>query len=428
MVETSAQGRHSQLTVGGVQSFAVVLYLTATMTLIQTYLVVKLLLLCLVAGSWAILAIAQRQVILRPRIIAFYLAVAVLGIGWFFVGLARGNHPTALSDSAKLYVAWSVVIGGFYSMLRSKRSLHLFHRAIVASAILIAVMNIVGVLDQVLGWGLVPAGVRLDLDLRVGLHEGYVQVTSRNIGALFFIAPYLIAFHLRSDGGAERGLVSRLALLMALIVAGLSGRRALWLVVLATPVLIVSLSLIIHGWERLRPGGRRLLFAFGFAGVLGVGVLAVQGASTEDVTLRHLMSAFSSQDERSIQRPFLIRGFADHQILGSGFGAFAGHRSPAVRPWIYELTYHQMLFNLGLVGFGLLAGLFAVYGIMVVRTLRRYRAATAVPFGLCVGWGGMLAAAASNPYLGSFDFLVLVGILPYLASFDQGFDERERTA
>ena len=93
MVETSAQRRHSQLTVGGVQSFAVVLYLTATMTLIQTYLVVKLLLLCLVAGSWAILAIAQRQVILRPRIIAFYLVIFGILLGLYEMRMAKYDAP-----------------------------------------------------------------------------------------------------------------------------------------------------------------------------------------------------------------------------------------------------------------------------------------------------------------------------------------------
>jgi hypothetical protein len=44
-----------------------------------------------------------------------------------------------------------------------------------------------------------------------------------------------------------------------------------------------------------------------------------------------------------------------------------------------------------------------------------------MPFALLVGLLSFMVGVYSNPYLGSFDFLVYLGILPYLSTFRHGF-------
>ncbi len=133
----------------------------------------------------------------------------------------------------------------------------------------------------------------------------------------------------------------------------------------------------------------------------------------------------SVEDERSRQAPFLIRGFREAPIMGAGFGAYAGYGRSVDRPWTYELTYHQLLFNIGLTGVACLGGILALSFGRIVLLLRRFPAPQA--FALLVGFCSLLLGAYSNPYLGSFDSLFFVGLLPYLSTFDRGFDETAST-
>jgi hypothetical protein len=153
-----------------------------------------------------------------------------------------------------------------------------------------------------------------------------------------------------------------------------------------------------------------------------LGTASVLPAEIQEDSIRYLKAAFSAQDERTIQRGYLFDGFAESPVLGSGFGAYAGYLRNEERPWTYELTYHQMLFNVGVVGVGFLGALFSLCLVLVIRLLRRFKDGSAIPFGLLVGFCSLLIGAYSNPYFASFDFLFFVGLLPYLSTFQLGFD------
>jgi hypothetical protein len=55
--------------------------------------------------------------------------------------------------------------------------------------------------------------------------------------------------------------------------------------------------------------------------------------------------------------------------------------------------------------------------------LRIFKRGSAIPFGLIIGLISLLIGSSSNPYLGSFDLLFFVGVLPYLSTFRRGFAE-----
>lgn len=142
--------------------------------------------------------------------------------------------------------------------------------------------------------------------------------------------------------------------------------------------------------------------------------------------ISHLKQAFSSEDGRTIQKPFLVDGFLESPVFGSGFGAAAVYVRDNERPWAgYELTYYQMLFNLGTVGVLFLGALFSFYFGMVVRLIRKFKKGATVPFALLVAYCSFFVGAYSNPYFGSFDLLFFVGLLPFLSTFQSGFDQFE---
>src|SRR5207253_3067923 len=125
---------------------------------------------------------------------------------------------------------------------------------------------------------------------------------------------------------------------------------------------------------------------------------------------------------------YLIHAFMKSPVLGTGFGGHADYIRSDERPWSYELTYYQMLLNLGTVGMTLLGTLFAVYTGAVIRVLRQFREGSAIPFGLLIAFFSLLIGAYSNPYFGGFDSLFFAGLLPFLSTFERGFDQSKLTA
>ena len=406
-------------------SATAVLFIASMASFVQSFVLLKLVLLLLFV-TMALLSAYQRGTLtVHPRLVAFYLSLATVGAVWSVMSLVRGGgHLTGVTDAVRLYVVWSMAYVVLYTLLRSTRSggLRELHDAMVLAGLVIPVINLVGLFDSAMQMGLVGNDLRTELDMFIGFGDGYVQITSQNIGALFFVAPYLLALQFRVDAAGLNSRATKLALVLSLVIAALSGRRALWLVIAVTPALVFGLSVLTGGFSHLRRAGQRLLVAYLAAGALMTGVVVATPENTEGLGyLRHLKRAFSAQDERSIQRPYLVEAFKQAPYLGSGFGAPVAYVRTPERPWRYELTYHQLLFNLGIVGVALLVTLFASCALLVRGALSASVYGVAVPFALLVGFTSLLVGAVSNPYTGSFDYLFFVGLLPFLATFTDGY-------
>jgi hypothetical protein len=405
-----------------------ILFITSVTTFVQSFLWVKVTFLVLFM-LFALLRVGAKTFSTDRRLVIFYLCVALAGIVWSLIGMMKpDNYESGILDAFRLYSLWSLAFIVLFSFLRSEPSLGMFHVSMVLSGILISTINLVAFYDQMVGLGLFRDDVLEELDLEVGFHDGFTRISSQNIGSLFMIVPYLIAVHLRADSKTKVSPLSILSLILSLVLVVVSGRRALWLVVAFTPCTILLISALTKTKGLLRTGaaGFVKLYTIGVAGVLLVGILltiSIDELSREYGFVRHLESAFLDTDERMIQKDFLLNGFAESPMFGSGFGAFAGHLRNELRPWTYELIYHQMLFNLGVVGMGYLTLLYGSFLILVFRLLRRHPEGSATPFGLLVGFCSLLIGAISNPYLRSFDYLFLAGVLPYLSTFRRGFDE-----
>ncbi len=404
-------------------SASAVLMITTFAVFVQAYLPVKIAAVSLFVGACAVRFTLGRSIRVPLRLLGFYVLVATAGVAWGMIGLLhRGNFTEGVFDALRLYGLWSAVFVVLFALLRTEASADVVHRALVLSGILISLVNLFGVADQFFSWSVIPESVRMQMELYVGINEGYVQINSVNIGVLFVIVPYLLTLRLRQDAQRWDTIPARFALGLTLVLTVVSGRRALMLVVALVPFVLLLVARVTSSLPLLSQRGRRLLFAYC---VGAVGVLAAASSLPESIHssgfVYRLQSAFSSQDERSIQKGYLLDAFAERPLLGSGFGAFAGYLRSYERPWTYELTYHRMLFNLGLVGTAVVAGIHLMYFGLVASVLRRFPAGSASAFSLIVALVALLIGAWSNPYLGSFDFLFFLGLLPYLSTFTDGF-------
>ena len=362
------------------------------------------------------------RVRVHSRIVIFYCLVAVGGLIWSLVGLAGTGDPAGVFDNLRLYGAWSLAYLLILTLLRNDDGLRHIHSAIVLSGLLIGAVNFIGIYDQYFELGIFSQSVQEELRLAIGFHEGYVQITSHNIGSLLFITPYLLAIQFLRNTSQVNGGLTKLSLVVCLLVSILSGRRALWLCVVLTPLIVGILAVASSTVQMVKPGARKLIAAMG-CGVVFASIVMIasrnQPGEVGIAAIDHLSAAFSAEDERSIQSGYLLSGFADNPILGSGFGSYAGYLRSDDRPWMYELTYFQLLFNCGIVGILYWGLLFGSYLFLACRVIRENRDSNGQPLALIVGMCTILVGAHSNPYLASFDFLIFVAILPFVASLQE---------
>jgi O-antigen ligase len=225
---------------------------------------------------------------------------------------------------------------------------------------------------------------------------------------LFIAALALLLAELAAVG------ISRLrafAIALLLVSAYLSHTRGIWLglsVVCAGVVVVLVLR------EVSESDRRRLLIGVGaLAGVgllLGIAILA-------DALPRPSFLLDASAGIRVDQAPKLWDAFKANPVFGDGLGAVIKPRfvrDPAA-PWSYELTYQQILFQMGAIG------LIAVLALPVTAAWQGLRSAVrgeldAAKLAGATGILGVLVASATNPYLlSSFGMLSIVVGLSLIA-------------
>jgi len=127
----------------------------------------------------------------------------------------------------------------------------------------------------------------------------------------------------------------------------------------------------------------------------------------------------ASAQDRVVQAPQLLEAFAQRPLLGSGLGATlpSGFFRSGADPYQFELSYHQILFQNGLIGLVVILGLpilASVRSLVAIRRLSREERALAVAG--VAGIAGLLLAGASSPYLiSSYGMLALAVTLALCA-------------
>lgn len=209
---------------------------------------------------------------------------------------------------------------------------------------------------------------------------------------------------------AARGLnIPRVALALAIVLtAYISHTRGIWLglsAVCATAVLL----LLLHDISDAR---RRVTLW-----IVGSGVLLIGGVGIALLSGVHIPGFLgdASASSRVDQAPELAAAWIHHPVLGDGLGATlsSGFERSVENPWSFELTYLQVLFQMGIVG---LFVLLAVPGWAIWRSalgvVDRARKPLSGDVAAAAGLVGILVASATNPYLfSSFGMLSLAVLL-----------------
>jgi O-antigen ligase len=208
---------------------------------------------------------------------------------------------------------------------------------------------------------------------------------------LFVVATALLLAEVASQG-PSRKRTGGLTLLIACTY--LSHTRGIWLgmSIVCAGVLLTVL------WQEVNASRRRLIIrAASGAALLAVvvGVCMLFGAVPRPSFL-----ADTSAGLREQQAPKLWDAFKQNPVFGDGLGAVVRPRfvrDPAA-PWSYELTYLQLLFQIGVLG---LLAVLALPLAVIRRGLREASSSElrALPLAGAMAILGILVASATNPYL-----------------------------
>lgn len=387
--------------------YSAIFLFTAMIVLPQSFFEFRAALLVLFLLVHGLIAMNRVRLNISISDLTFYIMVAVVGLLWGLIGLLNANSVNGIMAYLKLYVLWGMLFLLIVTLHRNSGRLELLHRVFVLSTVCIFVINAIAMADAVFELGILGPRYVEELELGVGLDHGVIRFNANNIASLFFLLGYLIAYKFTIDRKDRSETWVNIALALGLLVAALSGRRALWIAVLLMPAVVIAVATASGMVKRLRWRGNIVACWYLAAAVCALIALFLTSDLLSDI-VEHVQTAFGAEDQRSIQMSFLLAAFERQPLLGSGFGGYAGYLRSGASPWQYELTYHQMLFNFGIVGCVLLGSIFVYYFSAACVSIRRFPEQAPMRFGILVGFLCFLIGTYSNPYLQFFDSMIFI--------------------
>lgn len=354
--------------------------------------------------------IRNKRMQLNGVTIKWFTILVCFGIVWSLTGALKDNP--GVFDFFRLNVIWVVLYALFVFYIDSMEKFRSLLTTMVYATIAISLYNIAIVLNALSSLPDLHSFLKIDADLTssLGIHEGYIQMQSHNLGSLTFLAPFVLSIFVMkpcySEGISRKTLLT--AVVLSIVTVIISGRRALWLEMMVTPLFILAFNYFAYD-DRTSYIAKRTIKICAATIVLLVAIgslLAINYDWQFGGFQERFTSAFVTEDIRSEQAAALWNGFKESPILGSGFGIGVPE---VVRndeyPWMYELSYMLILYNTGLIGsilYAVCLGMIFYYGF---RIIGKDQGDKSIIISLLIAFSCFIIANATNPYFASYDFM-----------------------
>jgi hypothetical protein len=363
----------------------------------------------------ATMAIACLVISVRERPVV---PAGVIGAWLMLVGIsAVSSLVGSLSDTPGLQqqaTHWfgSLFIWGAFAVAMTPRLLHRAICTITLVTAIHAVFLLVLIGQTTYGLpALLPDAVVATQGAAAVATDGVVGVRWFGLSTLTAAAPLLMAMAIIGPDGIvpSRRFTIPVASL-ATVAALTAGRRGILVVVVLAPLITLAIKSLASSDSK-----RRDVPAWQVLGALAMPALlivtwanpTVQRARTVVVDslllfTRSLDSASASADDapRLVQASRLLGEWESSPLVGQGLGAVVpNYTRSELRPWSFELQYHQLLFNSGLVGVLALAAAMILAFASFRRGLTQHPEHRSVLVATAVGAIALVAANTTNPYL-----------------------------
>jgi hypothetical protein len=348
---------------------------------------------------------------LHTDVLLWMVFYVLLGVFFIFIGVLRGA-PGALRVST-VYVLWPIVFTLLIAGATKISVLKGIMQTLVIATIAIGIYSLSYI---AWAWGWLPDALYIPLDMgqAIGFYKGFTEYNLYNISSLIFLVPFMLAIVLTWPKNQKPFGISKIfiwvGLILGLLLVLLSGRRALILVSLLSPVIILILSRFLprqHG----NKSGRLLtilglvffllVIVFSLNLIFEINLYAVKEMFIQGFNFELDINALP----RAEQFVALMEGWKEYPLLGAGHGAGVDYIRSVSQPWAYELSYVALLYQTGMIGF-------LLYGICICWIL--WRGIKLIKIGgflgnsmllILTGTICFLIANFTNPYLGKFDYM-----------------------
>lgn len=354
-----------------------------------------------ITGVW--INFSRRQHINRylknSAVLAFVVAALGIGVGASNPGLINGLLTWVIAPA--VFWVWAVALQG--RVLRTTLYAAALGTILLSGMILLYVGAESGSLPNILPPALLEeVGAGFD-----GTGES-TAIRLYGLSTLAAAAPMWVASLM---AGKHHMLPSYLIRTVAAVTASsaalLGGRRAIVVVICLTPIIVWLMKMLVHQGQSIRIPALSVIaapFVLALALVAAPKISESPALQAAWIAVRDLFNPSANSLDGAVRREQigeLVNGLAQSPVFGHGFGATleSGYSRSSDRPWNFEMQYHLIGFQVGLLGLALLAvaALFVFVGARVgAKNDPEMR-----PVLIVTGAAGisMAIANATNPYL-----------------------------
>jgi hypothetical protein len=321
------------------------------------------------------------------------------------VGIYKGNDLEAIYDHFRLNIIYPFIITIFWFGANKIKSFN-FNKMVIFSVYIIFILISLLIISDFFQINIFSEQFRKDHLFNIGIHSGYIQITAHCIGSMLFISGYLLYNTILK----KCSLKDYIHLFFAISIVILSSRRAIQLLVLLFPLISLFTCILLRiKYPIIKIIKKYIVFIFLLLTALFI-FLNLNNISTNDIINRFLYILEDDDGVRTEQSIALLNGVMQNIFFGSGAGGLVEIIRSEEKPWLYELTYMQLLFNNGFIGMFFIITFFISNMIIIINN--KYIQYTDKNFSAkFTGVLFLLLGSISNPYLGSFDFMLFIGTI-----------------
>ncbi len=341
------------------------------------------------------------------------LSLLTISVGLFGVFWGGINSAPGALNVASVFVVWPALYFLFIGLVHKLGVIKSIESALLVGIALATVMALSVMLAGLTGYIDAVHGVLEFQGAAFGNHSGFIEFRTYGLTTVMYGFPFVISYILvrREElyGFSKLGIY---LLLVAIVIVLLgSGRRAFWLVMLLTPLIIIpvlqysacyvkSLSLILLIFKS---SVLAFVIIASIIGVIGIDPL---------VMVDNFVSAFQGQEESSsaryLQAAALWEAFNNSPLIGHGLGSTVDVVRSHEMPWAFELSYLALLMQVGLLGVLIYAG--AIFWVIFkgMQLSRKDPGFAKLFVPLVTALCAFLIMNATNPYLSKFDYVWVI--------------------